>query len=111
MTAQLPSAPVGAGASNETILFEARYSAAGLEQVADLVLRVSPAPEYRMFLDPEFEMQYELLSILHRLGSVKVPEMLWFEADPVVLGRPSSSCAACTVGYRSASRSTTPPAG
>ncbi len=76
--------PQGAGTSNETILFAAHWS--GGE--AELVVRVAPAPNYQMYLEPEFRLQYDLLDLLHRSGSVRVPQVLWFEDDPAVLGRP-----------------------
>jgi aminoglycoside phosphotransferase (APT) family kinase protein len=78
------SYPKGAGISNETILFEARTGG----RLDELVLRVAPSPEHQMFLEPEFRMQYDLLVTLRRLGSVRVPEVLWFEDDPAILGRP-----------------------
>src|SRR5439155_24355256 len=78
------SYPRGAGFSNETILFQARTAAA----VEDLVLRVAPRPEYQMFMDPEFAMQYRLISTLQRGGRVRVPEPLWFEGDTGLLGQP-----------------------
>jgi aminoglycoside phosphotransferase (APT) family kinase protein len=76
--------PQGAGASNETILFEARWR----DRVEELVLRVSPSPDYQMFLEPEFRMQYDLLVALRSTGSVRVPEVLWFEDDATLLGQP-----------------------
>jgi aminoglycoside phosphotransferase (APT) family kinase protein len=76
--------PLGAGVSNETILFEARWDGGG----AELVLRAAPAPDYQMFLEPRFRMQYDLLAALYRSGAVRVPEVLWFEDDPAVLGQP-----------------------
>jgi aminoglycoside phosphotransferase (APT) family kinase protein len=91
------SYPRGAGISNETILFEVRRpdghgedgnSSDGSGRVDELVLRVAPAPEYQMFLEPEFRLQYDLLATLRRLGSVRVPEALWFEEDPAILGQP-----------------------
>jgi len=84
--------PRGAGVSNETILFTARWPAGpasgGAERVEDLVLRVAPSPDYQLFLDPEFRMQYDLLAALHRTGSVRVPEVLWFEEDGALLDQP-----------------------
>jgi len=80
--------PRGAGVSNETILFEARRPTGRGERVEELVLRVAPSPDYQMFLEPEFRMQYDLLATLRRGGSVRVPEVLWFEEDPAVLGQP-----------------------
>jgi aminoglycoside phosphotransferase (APT) family kinase protein len=82
------SYPRGAGASNETILFEARWSGGGSDHLDELVLRVAPSPDYQMFLEPEFRMQYDLLATLRRIGSVRVPEVLWFEESPAVLGQP-----------------------
>ncbi|WP_405864378.1 phosphotransferase family protein [Streptomyces sp. NBC_00005] len=76
--------PLGAGVSNETILFDAR--SAGRDD--ELVLRVAPAPEHQMFFEPQFWRQYEMLVALRRLGTVRVPEALWFEDDPALLGRP-----------------------
>ncbi len=81
--------PRGAGVSNETILFNARWSAGPTGPGrAELVLRGAPAPDYQLFLDPGFRMQYDLLAALGRSGSVRVPEVLWFEADPAILGQP-----------------------
>jgi aminoglycoside phosphotransferase (APT) family kinase protein len=75
--------PRGAGISNETILFHART--AGRNE--RYVLRVAPRPEYQMFLEPRFRMQYDLLRALRRLGTVRVPEALWFCEDTSVLGQ------------------------
>jgi aminoglycoside phosphotransferase (APT) family kinase protein len=76
--------PRGAGVSNETILVDARSAG----RVDELVVRVAPAPEHQMFLEPRFRMQYDLLITLRRLGSVRVPEALWFDDDVTILGQP-----------------------
>ena len=65
--------PVGAGASNETILFEADVDDGGVVTTHPLVLRVSPAPEYQLFLDVGFDAQFELLVMLHERQLVRVP--------------------------------------
>jgi aminoglycoside phosphotransferase (APT) family kinase protein len=80
--------PVGAGASNETILFEAAWTEAGRPRTAEWVLRVHPAPTFQLFLDTDFRPQYELLRLLHTEQRVKVPEVLWYEDDPTLLGQP-----------------------
>lgn len=80
--------PVGAGASNETILFEAVVEDGGTSAVHPLVLRVSPAPENQMFLDVAFETQFKVLQRLRERDLVKVPEVLWFDDDPSWFGRP-----------------------
>jgi aminoglycoside phosphotransferase (APT) family kinase protein len=79
--------PVGAGASNETILFEATWNERGEERRAELVLRVHPAHN-QMFLETYFREQFDLLSVLHEHQLVKVPRPLWFEDDPDLLGQP-----------------------
>ena len=79
--------PVGAGGSNETVLFEATWSEGGRDERADWVLRIHP-DQFQLFVDTDFREQFELLSLLHREQLVKVPEMHWYEADPSVLGQP-----------------------
>jgi len=80
--------PSGAGVSNETLLFEARWSDGGSTRTKELVLRIHPAPEYQIFLEPEFRAQFDVLDVLHRKGLVQVAEVHWYEDDPAVLGRP-----------------------
>lgn len=76
--------PSGAGVSNETILFDATVAGTTHE----LVLRAAPRPEYQLFVEPGFRLQYDLLVALRELDLVPVPEVLWFEDDPAVLGSP-----------------------
>ncbi len=76
--------PLGAGVSNETILFEARHS----DRVDEFVLRIAPRREHQMFLDPRFRLQYDMLVTLRRLGTVRVPEAPWYEEDAAILGQP-----------------------
>jgi aminoglycoside phosphotransferase (APT) family kinase protein len=80
--------PAGAGVSNETLLFEARWTDGGTTHTKELVLRVHPAPEYQVFLETEFRTQFDVLALLHREGLVRVAEVHWYEDDPSVLGRP-----------------------
>jgi aminoglycoside phosphotransferase (APT) family kinase protein len=82
------SYPQGAGVSNETILFTARWPAPEGETARELVLRVRPRPDYQVFLDPEFHLQYTLLKTLHGGEAVRVPRVLWYEEDHTVLGQP-----------------------
>ncbi|MEU1981003.1 phosphotransferase family protein [Nocardia sp. NPDC019395] len=78
------SYPKGAGVSNETILFRARDG----RTVDHLVLRIAPGAEHQMFYDPRFRVQYDIVVALRRHGTVRVPDVLWLEDDPAVLGRP-----------------------
>lgn len=79
--------PVGAGMSNETILFRARWVANGTQQESGLVVRVAPNVE-QIFKDADLRQQFDLLKALHDGNHVKVAEPLWFEADRSVLGLP-----------------------
>src|SRR5690606_4076284 len=44
--------------------------------------------EHQMFLDPRFRIQHQILVALRQHSAVRVPEPLWLEEDPSVLGRP-----------------------
>ena len=79
-----PGYPRGAGASNETLLIRARADG----RVEDYALRISPGPEHQMYYEPRFRLQYDILRALFGRSDVRVPEPLWFESDPTVLGRP-----------------------
>jgi len=78
--------PVGAGTSNETILFQARWEKQGRVLTRSLVVRLHPG-DYQIFLDPAFDRQFQLLDLVGRRGWVRVPKMLWRESDPTILGR------------------------
>ena len=64
--------PVGAGSSNETFLFEARWLTGGREQVRGLVLRICPQ-EFQLFMDPRLADQVRLLKALHARGRCGLP--------------------------------------
>lgn len=79
--------PRGAGQSHETILFDARWNEGGAERVQGCVVRIKPE-KFTVYPDNLFDEQYEIMKALHRDGSVRVAEPLWFEADPAILGKP-----------------------
>jgi aminoglycoside phosphotransferase (APT) family kinase protein len=79
--------PQGAGMSNETLLFRARWREAAAEQNQGLVARVAPSI-VQFFKDADLRQQFDLLQALHAGGHVKVAEPLWFESDNNVLGLP-----------------------
>ena len=80
--------PIGAGTSNETILFEAVVDGGEGLSVRRLALRVSPMPENQMFLDIAFETQFKVLQVFRDRQLVKVPDVLWFDDDSSWFGRP-----------------------
>ena len=69
--------PSGAGVSNETFLFSAQSldDAAGSAENDEYVLRLHPSPDYQVFYNPEFRMQFDLLGRLHESGAVRVPRV------------------------------------
>lgn len=69
--------PNGSGYSNETLLFDAGDGS--------YVLRVKPSG-YQLFLEIDFERQFEIMKLVSETTSVPMPEMLWFEEDPSWLG-------------------------
>ncbi len=79
--------PVGAGMSNETILFRTRWHERGVEQQHGLVVRIAPNV-VQIFKDANLRQQFDLLKTLYDGGQVKIAEPLWFEADSNVLGLP-----------------------
>ena len=79
--------PVGAGMSNETILFRARWDRAGKTEQQGLVARLAPNV-VQFFMDADLRKQFDLLKALHDGGHVKVAEPLWFETDASLLGLP-----------------------
>ncbi|MBY8862843.1 phosphotransferase family protein [Nocardia sp. CA2R105] len=79
-----PSYPQGAGASNETLLIRARADG----RTAEFAVRIAPGPDHQMYYEPRFRLQYDILRALFGRFDVRVPEPLWFESDPTVLGRP-----------------------
>jgi aminoglycoside phosphotransferase (APT) family kinase protein len=84
--------PDRAGLSNETILFSAELTAesnAGTTTTTEeLVVRISPAPEFQLFRDTLFEEQVQLLQVLHDERHLRVPNVRWYEDDPKWFDRP-----------------------
>lgn len=77
------SHPIGAGMSNETLLFTLADADNGER---GLVLRIAP-DSYQLFMDTRFGAQCTLLKALARGHHVRVPQILWEEEDRTVLGQ------------------------
>ena len=75
------SIPGLSGFSNETLLFDATWDS----RVHPLVIRVEPTG-HTVFPATAFDAQVQVMQALHAEGSVPVPEVLWFEQDPAILG-------------------------
>lgn len=78
-------APGGSGFSNETFLAGISWKAGGAEMSDSVVVRIEPSG-YKVFMEADFALQYRMLDTLDKQTDVKVPQMLWFEDDPSVLG-------------------------
>ncbi|WP_216893488.1 phosphotransferase family protein [Nocardia alni] len=79
-----PTYPRGAGFSNETLLTTARAG----HITEELAIRIAPSPERQVFYQPKFHLQYQILMTLESNPEIQVPQVLWIETDPAVLGSP-----------------------
>jgi aminoglycoside phosphotransferase (APT) family kinase protein len=75
------SIPGLSGFSNETLLFDASCDG----EVRRLVIRVEPTG-HTVFPATAFDAQVAVMRALRAEGTVPVPEVLWFEEDPSILG-------------------------
>jgi aminoglycoside phosphotransferase (APT) family kinase protein len=80
------SGPAFTGFSNETLLFDAEWTAAGERRRQGMVARVKPTG-YTIFLESVFEEQYRVMEALGRTD-VLVPAVIGYEHDDSVLGAP-----------------------
>jgi aminoglycoside phosphotransferase (APT) family kinase protein len=78
--------PGTTGFSNETLIVDATWTAAGVQQEGSFVVRVAPTG-YSLFPDAAFDTQYRVLRALQST-SIPVPNVRWYETDPSVLGAP-----------------------
>jgi len=83
------SSPASNGASSETLLFTASWTEGGTPVERRLVARVAPPDtDYPVFTTYDLEMQFRVMRLVADLTSVPIPETLWSEPDPGVLGGP-----------------------
>ncbi|MET0902540.1 MAG: phosphotransferase family protein [Acidimicrobiales bacterium] len=75
------SIPGLSGFSNETLLFEATWDG----EVHPLVIRVEPTG-HTVFPATAFDTQVQVMRALRAEGTVPVPDVLWLEEDPSILG-------------------------
>src|SRR5947208_6597267 len=75
--------PSGTGYSSETLLFTAEHAGGRRRFVARLKpTRPGVFPEY------DIDLQHDVMAALAAKTTIPVPEMLWQEHDPTVLGTP-----------------------
>jgi aminoglycoside phosphotransferase (APT) family kinase protein len=81
--------PEGNGMSSETVLFDATWTTDGEMVVRRCVARIEPElDKVPVFPTYDLDMQYRVMQLVGEATEVPVPEMLWFEADPEVIGAP-----------------------
>ena len=81
------SAPVGTGASSDTILFDVTWSGPSGPERNRLVVRIAPTTHV-VYPEDTFALQFEVLRALADGSPVPVARVHWFEADPNWLGAP-----------------------
>lgn len=83
------SSPDSNGMSSETLLFTASWAEAGRSVTRRLVARIEPpATDYPVFTHYDLDMQFRVMRLVRAETDVPVPETLWYEPDPTVLGGP-----------------------
>lgn len=75
------------GGSSETFFVEAVIRSGGAQHEARWVLRIE-ATVFQVYQDPSIERQFRVMDLLSRSGEVPVPQVIWYESDPRVLGAP-----------------------
>ncbi len=81
------TSPESNGMSSETLLFTAAWQEGGQRVERRLVARIEPpATDYPVFTTYDLGMQFEVMRLVAGRTEVPVPETLWYEPDPSVLG-------------------------
>ncbi|MCU1351157.1 MAG: aminoglycoside phosphotransferase-like protein [Acidimicrobiales bacterium] len=83
------TAPEANGMSSETLLFDISWDDAGTRRTRSCVARLEPqSTAVPVFATYDLDTQFEVMRLVGQSSSVPVPETLWFEHDPAVLGSP-----------------------
>ncbi|CAN5759517.1 phosphotransferase family protein [soil metagenome] len=81
--------PEGNGMSSETVLFTARWSEDGRADDHRCVARIEPELDnVPVFPTYDLAQQHRVISLVRDATHVAVPEPLWFEPHPGVIGAP-----------------------
>jgi aminoglycoside phosphotransferase (APT) family kinase protein len=80
------SSPGGSGVANETLLFDATWSAAGREHHEGFVMRV--ANSRPLYIESDIEMHAKVYEALADVEGVPVPRVYGYEGDTSLLGAP-----------------------
>lgn len=81
--------PEGNGMSSETLLFAAAWTEDGTRVDRRFVARIEPEMDkVPVFEAYDLRMQFDVISLVGEATEVAVPETLWYEPDPSILGGP-----------------------
>ena len=81
--------PEGNGMSSETVLLTATWTERDKSVTRDLVARIAPVvSEIPVFMEYDFEMQFQVMQHIARISTVPVPQVHWLELDPDYVGAP-----------------------
>jgi aminoglycoside phosphotransferase (APT) family kinase protein len=80
------TAPGVSGVANETLLFDARWTAGGRERSEGFVARV--AADRPLYIEADIEIHAKTYEALADVPGVPVPRVYGYEADPGLLGAP-----------------------
>jgi aminoglycoside phosphotransferase (APT) family kinase protein len=80
------TAPGGTGVANETLMFDAAWTAGTHERAQGFVVRL--ASERPLYLDADIEVHAKTYAALADVPGVPVPRVLGYERDPELLGAP-----------------------
>jgi aminoglycoside phosphotransferase (APT) family kinase protein len=80
------TAPGGTGVANETLMFDAAWTAGTSDCMQGFVVRL--ASERSLYLDADIEVHAKVYAALADVPGVPVPRVLGYEPDPGLLGAP-----------------------
>ncbi len=81
------TSPESNGMSSETLLLTAQWEEGGAARDHHLVARIEPpATAHPVFTTYDLDMQFRVMRLVREHTAVPVPEPLWYEPDPAVLG-------------------------
>jgi len=79
--------PEGNGMSSETILFDASWVQDGVGNSRSCVARIAPEMEnLPIFGQYDLGQQFDAMTLVRDATSVPMPEALWYEPDPSIVG-------------------------
>jgi aminoglycoside phosphotransferase (APT) family kinase protein len=86
LTVSPMSLPEGTGVANETLMFDATWSAGGRDTTEGFVVRIASSDP--LYLGADISVHHAMYEALADVEGVPVPRVYGFEPDPSLLGAP-----------------------